>query len=569
MVVMNKKMPDPTRKLRVGCFYRVSSKGQLEDDDIPMQRRVCTSFLEDKGWIFVKEYVEKAVSGLWVPAEKRGDLQEAMRDAEEGVIDVILCFMFDRLGRREHETPYIVQWFARHVEVWSATEGQQKFEQHSDKLMNYVRYWQAEGESLKTSIRVIADMTQMVEDGLFTGGSAGYGYKLVKTGLYNKKGKELFRRAKDEKTNHIAYQIYDFVYSYGYGSTRIAKYFNSPEINIPSPTGGKWTASTINSILKNPLYKGMPAIKKRKDEDGKLKTIPTEDQVLPKKPIPELITVPGPMWDAVQVIRSSRNQENTNNPDIEKVLVSKSPLLLVGMIYCGYCGSPMTTTYNSKKYQLADGTTQKWRQAKYRCSGKALGKADCAGQTIYSQTKIETVVLDELYAYLDHFKQVDVTDQLNKIKKKNTSQEDSEIKGLAKRLRELTKEIATLTAEVPKSILGKSAFKPELLNELIEQKQNEITSVESTLKKLEKTVLYKKVEKTEMENLVRSIPVWKESFQKSPVEKRKMMLNDVIDRVIVYRDQVDLKIKLKVQELSGISNGSETDSRGRAHRWQR
>ena len=32
-------------------------------------------------------------------------------------------------------------------------EGQQRFDTHVDKLMNYIRYWQASGESLKTSVR--------------------------------------------------------------------------------------------------------------------------------------------------------------------------------------------------------------------------------------------------------------------------------------------------------------------------------------------------------------------------------------------------------------------------------
>jgi len=62
--------------------------------------------------------------------------------------------MFDRLGRRDDETPFIVEWFVKNgVEVWSAMEGQQRFDNHVDKLMNYIRYWQASGESLKTSIR--------------------------------------------------------------------------------------------------------------------------------------------------------------------------------------------------------------------------------------------------------------------------------------------------------------------------------------------------------------------------------------------------------------------------------
>ena len=32
-------------------------------------------------------------------------------------------------------------------------EGQQRFDSHTDKLTNYIRFWQADGESEKTSIR--------------------------------------------------------------------------------------------------------------------------------------------------------------------------------------------------------------------------------------------------------------------------------------------------------------------------------------------------------------------------------------------------------------------------------
>lgn len=50
--------------------------------------------------------------------------------------------MFDRLGRREDETPFVVEWFVKNgIEVWSAKEGQQRFDTHVDKLLNYIRYW--------------------------------------------------------------------------------------------------------------------------------------------------------------------------------------------------------------------------------------------------------------------------------------------------------------------------------------------------------------------------------------------------------------------------------------------
>lgn len=44
-----------------------------------------------------------------------------------GEFDILLVFMFDRLGRIENETPFVLEWFAKHgIEVWSVNEGQQR-----------------------------------------------------------------------------------------------------------------------------------------------------------------------------------------------------------------------------------------------------------------------------------------------------------------------------------------------------------------------------------------------------------------------------------------------------------
>ena len=80
-----------------------------------------------------------------------------------------MVFMFDRIGRIEYETPFVVEWFANNgIEVWSTREGQQRFENHTDKLTNYIRFWQAAGESEKTSIRIKNSFHQMEEAGLLS-----------------------------------------------------------------------------------------------------------------------------------------------------------------------------------------------------------------------------------------------------------------------------------------------------------------------------------------------------------------------------------------------------------------
>lgn len=81
--------------------------------------------------------------------------------AENHEFEVLLVFMLDRLGRIQNETPFVLEWFAMHgIEVWSTKEGQQAFENDTDYLMNYIRFWQAGGESKKTSLRVKTKLGQ-------------------------------------------------------------------------------------------------------------------------------------------------------------------------------------------------------------------------------------------------------------------------------------------------------------------------------------------------------------------------------------------------------------------------
>lgn len=135
-----------------------------------MQRQACHEFAAERQWEIVKEFYEKGISGFKTPTQDRKVLQQIKKDAGLRKFDILLVFMFDRLGRRDAETPFFVEDIAMHVvEIWSVKEGQQRFESHADKLINYIRYWQASGESLKTSARIKTRMRQLTEAGLYCG----------------------------------------------------------------------------------------------------------------------------------------------------------------------------------------------------------------------------------------------------------------------------------------------------------------------------------------------------------------------------------------------------------------
>lgn len=123
---------------RVHCLYRVSTTKQVDHDelnqaDIPVQRKACREFAQKMGWIIIGEEQETGVSGYKVSADDRDKLQLIKKQAEQGKFDILLVFMFDRLGRKSDEPPFVVEWFVKHgVRVWNVNEGEQRFESHTD-----------------------------------------------------------------------------------------------------------------------------------------------------------------------------------------------------------------------------------------------------------------------------------------------------------------------------------------------------------------------------------------------------------------------------------------------------
>ena len=129
--------------IRANTLYRVSTQKQVDvtKDDIPMQKTACHEFAKQYGWTITKEYSEKGVPGFKVSAEKRDAIHDLKEAALNNEFDVLFVFMFDRIGRIDDETPFVVEWFVQHgIEVWSVNEGVQRFDSHVDKLMNYIRF---------------------------------------------------------------------------------------------------------------------------------------------------------------------------------------------------------------------------------------------------------------------------------------------------------------------------------------------------------------------------------------------------------------------------------------------
>ncbi len=533
---------------KVGCLYRVSTLKQVEKNDIPMQRISCENFIKSQpNWKLTKEYVELGVSGYKISESKRDALQDMKKDVQNKKIDILLVFMFDRIGRKEEETPFVVEWLIdRGIEVWSVKEGQRKIENRADKLINYLTYWQAGGESEKTSIRVREVQKQMAEQGILTYGgkrNEPYGYNFIKSGILTKKGVERQKLIINQKEAEIVKDIFELYAKKGYGIGRIAKYLN--EKGIKPRRTELWSVSTVGAMLNNPIYMGYPAYRKKTTVNAQVaKKQSFENWILPEKKRLDIAIISEELWYEVKKIRDYRNLKNNidkqNNVDI-KPRQTNSRLLFIGMCKCGECGYAFMTSGSKKKRK--NGEVIKYDY--YRCSSVRNSNLCNLENKNIRKEQLEEVVLKCIYDFLDSLEKMDLSKEIKKRLLNNSGNEEKQLKSSIEQLKEVEENLMVLKNEVIKTITGKGNFSENLLNELITEKENLKLKLTNKIKSIENKIKQKNLDE-EMLQIKDKIPIWKEEFKEANIEVQKMLLSEIIKEIRIFNDryEVDFKIQL-------------------------
>ena len=444
----------------------MSVRNQVDEIDIPMQRLACHEFVsQNPGWFIRREFYERGVSGYKVSANDRDQLQELKSCALRKEFDVLLVFLFDRLGRRDDETPFVLRWFYDNgIEVWSVKEGQQVFDSYVDDLMNYIRFWTAKTESIKIALRVRTRLRQMVEEGKYTGGTNPYGYKLVPSGEVNKYGRLLKKMEIEPDEADIVRFIFYKTTVEGVGSHVLANTLNN--MGVKTHRNSQFQSNTVNRILRNPIYCGFYY------RSGLLS---------PR--IPELQIIEDDVYNEAQSILNERML--TNKTKEETAALAKSKALLSDNIYCGSCGRELIVTTHTYTLNRKSGDTKTNRRYRYMCTNRTLCRNECKGQGTFSVIKVDDLVRKHLKNCLKQLN-MDSQNKLIELKYQRAMADlNSRIRKLKKKESNLIKQLKTLYSEVPDSINGNSAYSPVQLSEIINDLKDRIDEIAEKLDSLE------------------------------------------------------------------------------------
>ena len=525
------------------CLYRVSTVGQVDKvkNDIPMQREICHEFAERQGWIIGKEFLEKGVSGFKVSAAKRDAIQDLKAAALRKEFDILLVFMFDRIGRIDDETPFVVEWFVQQgIKVWSTQEGERRFESHIDKLMNYITFWQASGESAKTSIRIKTRMQQLSAEGLYTGGAVPFGYCTVKNGRLNKKGKEVLDLAVEPTEAEWVRKLYEKTVCDGWGSYKLAMLLNDNGIRTHS--GAKFQAETVIRILRNKMNLGY----------GR-----NSDQELPH--LPHLQIIDQHTFEQAQEILDQRSRSFEDKRTIARQTKSKN--LLSGIMFCGHCGGRLTSMVYREKYTRKDGSVYDRKQLKYLCYHKSRGLCKCDGQSTYIAEKVDSVVCELIHKMFENIKESPDEDAVQQRINKDMSANKAKRTKLNLELTKNGKQLEKLQDEIALTLTGDSVYTSEQLSSAIKTVENRIVALKFQIEQLENEARDKKASLDRIRPMFEKFVSWAQEFDECTLEQKKMIISRLVKRIEICKDyEINIELNMDYKQFCKDWDALNADS---------
>lgn len=329
--------------MKAVIYARYSSSSQREVS-IDVQIRECTAYAERNGYIVLKHYMDKAISGT---TDNRPDFQQMIQDSKSGLFDTVLVMRTDRFSRDVGDSILYKQILKQNgVRVVSVTEnfGEDAIGQLMERIMEgFAEYYSNElGE------KVHRGQDDNAMKGIWNGGTLPLGLIVD----------EEQRLKPDPLTAPFVLEAFKR-YAEGATMTEIRDYLNLQ--GITSARGLPLNYNIIQHLLSNRRYIGEYSYRNF--------TIP--DAIPP--------IVPKDLFERVQ----EKIAKNKKAPARAK---AEDEYLLTTKIFCGNCGAYMCGESGKGR----NGTIHRY----YKCVTVKKRRGDCKKKAVRKEW-IENLVVNE------------------------------------------------------------------------------------------------------------------------------------------------------------------------------
>lgn len=376
-------------KLRTAIYARKSAADEKQTS-LPTQIQLCKEFIQQYSFLELKEiYQEDDRSGMF--SENREQYLAMLSKVECGEIDAIVVVRLDRLGRDLADMTTTIKLLKLYGCALLAGDDIANANTSIGEFMRGILLCQNQYQARATATRVMQSEIHNVKNGTSAGGQPPYGLKLVE---------KHFEIDEDEAP---AVKMMFSLAAKGKSYSQIAEKLES--LGYKPRKGGKFSYSTISSMLRNDKYYGTYVYNRENSKRRKDKVLIEKfDEVRNASAIPPIISKA--TFDKVQTMldgrKSCRPRQNAN-----------SDYVLTGFITCRSCGGSMSG-------ESSIGGRNNKRIRHYVCLNHSPKRGStCATKAVnadYLETTVKLVLTQRINEYLMSAKTNSVFDELKQTK---------------------------------------------------------------------------------------------------------------------------------------------------------
>lgn len=505
-------------------YCRLSSDdGQStgESGSIQTQKTLLTQYCKEHGYTIGDFYCDDGWSGTNF---ERPEFKRMLCDIDSGKINLVIVKDLSRFGREYAQMGlYIEHYFeendVRFIAVGEAIDTLDGTDNILMPITNVINSLYAKDCSNKTK----AAHRARAQAGKYIGGHAPFGYV--------KDPDDRHHLLIDPSAAEVVQKVFK-LFCEGVGYVRMTKILREEKILNPqayfnqnNPDYYKsdywrkpydWHATSVRSILKNPVYLGMTVFGRTTGKgiyQKKRVPVPEKDWITVKGTHEPIITQD--TWDMVQKLMESRRRE-TKQGEVQ---------MFAGLVKCAGCGSSLNVSYSNKKKKYTGFTC--WVYKNY-------GKERCTSHAIGWQT-MNTLVLEDIRQNAqaaklatDKYMQALLSARTDR-QKKETEKSKRKLKAADKRIAELDRIIAKLYED---SALGK--IPEERARSMMQGYEQEQADLKVTEEVLKSAIQQAEEAYDNIQNFVGLIQQYTDIK-----ELNTTILNELIDKIVVHEKTID------------------------------
>ena len=497
-----KKAVADTRR-RVAVYIRYSSENQRDGYSVEYQLDECMKYINDNNMLFIKAYVDEAVSGK--STDNRNGFFEMINDVKRGDYDAVVVYKYSRFARNLVEaTLYRQQIEKAGAQLISAMERIDDSTPEGRMMRNIIMVMdEYYSDNLATFVRSAQYLA--AKNGKIMGAIAPLGLK------YNDEGTLSINEEEAPAVRLIFKMFAD-----GAGQAAILRQLDA--LGYRTRNGIPYKASTISGLLTNEKYIGRYSIE-----------LEGYEKVVHENAFDALIDKG--TWNRVQERLEKKKAEKEAKPRMRK-----RSYPLTGKIICKHCRHNYIGC--SKGFEIVKGERVDYNY--YVCKGKD-DKRICKNKNIRKE-KLEKYVFDQIRQNFLNEKIIDsLAAEIYNILSEDDAPRVDDMKTLRAEKKKIESKLEKLLdsfidGDLPKNVLQrKSASLTEQVN-AIDKQITRLEIAQSSVVTLDKIKAYLK---TLMYNL-----------ESGDHDLQKAVVDQTVHKIYISEDTVEVLLQINAENIS-------------------